>query len=117
MGNSICRDFQQAVVPHAADKRFHARAMDFVLCLLATNFILIAPRFVNVTFLGWYDIGANNKLFFDAVDKSGGRHYVRTNYFTFYSYSLAHMDYGSPEPATAFAAGSPNGGALEYKYF
>jgi hypothetical protein len=108
------RDFQQAVVAHAADKRFHARAMDFVLRLLATGFILIAPRFVNVTFLGWYDIGANNKLFFEAVDESGGRHYVPTNYFTFYSYSLAHMDYGSPEPATAFVAGSPNGGAMEY---
>jgi hypothetical protein len=111
------RDFQQAIVAHAADKHFDARAMDFVLRLLATGFILIAPRFVNVTFLGWYDTGANNKLFFEAVDELGGRHYVPTNYFTFYSYSLAHMDYGSPEPATAFATGSPNGGAWEYKYF
>jgi hypothetical protein len=78
--------------------------------LIATFFILISPRFVYVTQLGWLDSSVNNKLSFEAVDKTGNRHVVPTNFFTFYSYSLAHMDYGLPDPSIGFEVGSPNGG-------
>jgi len=109
-------DFQQGIVG-PADKGFDGGARDLVLRLLATGFILIAPCFVNVARLGWYDSGANNRLFFEAVDESGTRHYVPTNYFTFYSAWLVHMDYGTPEPETAFATEKPNGGAYDYELF
>jgi hypothetical protein len=85
--------------------------------LIATAFILVAPRLAHIAMLGWYDSGANNKLFFQAVDASGHRYEVPTNFFTFYSYSFAHMDYGSPESQTAFAVGSPNGGTRSYDLF
>jgi hypothetical protein len=85
--------------------------------VLATLFILIAPHFVYVTRLGWYDSGANNKLYFEALDAAGRRYAVPTNFFTFYSYPLGHMDYGSPEPATAFAVHSPNGATYDYELF
>jgi hypothetical protein len=85
--------------------------------LLATLFILIAPHFVYVTRLGWYDSGANNKLYFEALDEQGHRYAVPTNFFTFYSYSLGHMDYGLPDPATAFAVRSPNGASYDYDLF
>src|SRR5262249_42493189 len=82
--------FQQGIVG-PADKGFDGGARDLVLRLLATGFILIAhPHFVNVAWLGWYDSGANNKLFFEAVDESGTRHYVPTNDFTFYSASVGN---------------------------
>ncbi len=85
--------------------------------LVATCFILAAPLFVRVTFIGWYDSGANNKLYFEAVDDSGKRHAVPANFFTFYSYFIGHMDYGAPDPASAFAVGSPNGGVHSYGLF
>jgi hypothetical protein len=88
-----------------------------VFRLIATGFILIAPHFVQVTMLGWFDSGANNKLYFEAVDESGKRYAVPTNFFTFYSYSFGHMDYGPPDPASAFATGEPNGGTWEYHLF
>jgi hypothetical protein len=87
------------------------------LRLVATGFIVLAPHFIKVAMLGWYDSGANNKLYFEAVDRSGRHYSVPTNFFTFYSYSFGHMDYGSPEPATAFAVNSPNGGAATYALF
>ncbi len=87
------------------------------LRLIATGFILVAPRFVEVTRLGWFDSGANNKLYFEAVDESGKRYTVPTNFFTFYSYSFGHMDYGPPDPERAFATGEPNGGTWDYRAF
>ena len=85
--------------------------------LIATAFILIAPRFVQVTKLGWFDAGANNKLFFEAVDDRGDRYAVPTNFFTFYSYALGHMDYGAPAPTRALSFGPPNGGTWDYPTF
>src|SRR5262249_48806376 len=81
---------------------------------LASMFVLISPQLVNVAYLGWYDPGANNKLSFLAEALAGRRHYVPTNFFMFYSYPFSHMDYGSPDPQTAFAVGSPNGGAWSH---
>jgi hypothetical protein len=85
--------------------------------LIATAFIVIAPHFAHVAPLGWYDTGANNKLYFEAVDESGRRYAVPSNFFTFYSYSFGHMDYGTPDPETAFAVISPNGGAWDFQLF
>jgi len=82
--------------------------------VIATIFILIAPRFVQVAYLGWYDTGVNNKLFFEAVDRAGARYPVPTNFFTFYSYSFGHMDYGPIEPIGSFSVESPNGGTHWY---
>jgi hypothetical protein len=79
------------------------------LMLTADNFGVFRPAF-----LGWYDTKANNKLYFQAIGEKGDRYVVPTNFFTFYSYPLSHMDYGTPEPETAFSIGNPNGGA---KYF
>jgi hypothetical protein len=84
--------------------------------VLATLFILVAPRFVQVAELGWYDSGVNNKLFFEAIDKSGKRYTVPTNYFTFYSYSLGDMIYGPVDTMKAFAVGNPTGPTQQYKY-
>lgn len=78
--------------------------------LAATAFIVVAPRFVSITQLGWLDSSANNKLSFEAIDKNGKRYRVPTNFFTFYSYPLGHMDYGLPDPRIGFEVGSPNGG-------
>jgi hypothetical protein len=86
------------------------------LCLLASFFILVAPRFVQVQRLGWYDTGVNNKLFFEAVDSTGKRYVVPSNFFTFYSYAIGHMDYGNPA-ARGFSVGSPNGGTEDYNVF
>src|SRR4029079_17278689 len=72
-------------------------------------FILVSPWLANVAFLGWYDSGANNKRFFLAEDSDGNRHYVSSNFFSFYSYPISHWDYGVPEPERAFATGM-NGG-------
>ena len=85
--------------------------------LIATGFIVIAPHFAHVARLGWYDTGANNKLYFEAVDESGRRYAVPSNFFTFYSYSFGHMVYGTPDPETAFAVGSPHGGAWDFPLF
>jgi hypothetical protein len=93
------------------------RPQPVVRRLVATGFILIAPSFVYVAALGWFDTGANNKLFFQAVDESGRRYDVPSNFFTFYSYSIGHMDYGSPDPATAFVTEDPNGAAYDYALF
>lgn len=87
------------------------------LRLVATGFIVIAPIFVAVARLGWYDTGANNKIFLEAVDDSGRHYAVPSNFFTFYSYSFGHMDYGTPDPETAFATQEPNGGAADYALF
>jgi hypothetical protein len=85
-----------------------------LLRAVATIFILIAPRFVAVASLGWFDSRANNKLSFEAVDRNGNRHQVPTNFFGFYSYALGHMDYGLPFPEVGLNVGSPNGGAYNY---
>ena len=87
------------------------------LRLVATGFIMIAPIFVAVARLGWFDTGANNKIFLEAVDESGSLYPVPSNFFTFYSYSFGHMDYGTPDPASAFATQEPNGGAADYALF
>jgi hypothetical protein len=83
--------------------------------VIATLFILVAPRFVQVANLGWYDTGVNNKLFFEAVDRAGVRYVVPTNFFTFYSYSFGHMDYGTIDPVRTFMVESPNGVTHWYK--
>jgi hypothetical protein len=88
-----------------------------IMRMIATGFILVAPMFVHVTKLGWYDTGANNKLYLVAVDESGRRTPVPDNFFTFYSYSFGHMDYGMPDPEDAFALGTPNGGSQNYQFF
>ena len=87
------------------------------LRLIAMGFMVVSPLFVAVARLGWFDTGANNKIFFLAVDESGQRHDVPANYFTFYSYSFGHMDYGAPDPDRAFATQSPNGGTADYGMF
>jgi hypothetical protein len=92
-----------------------------LLRLLATVFILIAPKFVHVAYLGWYDTPANNKIFFEAVDDAGVRHYVPSNYFAFSSYAFSCFDcvantYGVPGPETAFAT-LTNGGSYDYGIF
>jgi hypothetical protein len=84
---------------------------------IAAGFILIAPDFVEVTRLGWYDMGASNKLYFQAIDEAGERYTAPENFFTFYSYSFGYMDYGPPEPASAFATDEPHGGSESYKLF
>jgi hypothetical protein len=81
--------------------------------LVATLFIFVAPRFVQVAELGWYDTGVNNKLFFEAVDRKGMRYSVPTNFFTFYSYSFGHMDYGAINPLRSFDVDSSGSG---YQY-
>jgi hypothetical protein len=83
--------------------------------VIATLFILVAPRFAQVaTSLGWYDTGTNNKLFFEAIDQTGTRYQVPTNFFTFYSYSFGHMDYGTIDQMRSFHVGSPHGTTTEY---
>jgi hypothetical protein len=89
--------------------------------LLATVFILIAPKFVHVAYLGWYDTNANNKVFFEAIDDAGVRHYVPSNFFTFSSYlfscfSCVAGTYGVPGPETAFTT-LMNGGTFTYGIF
>lgn len=86
-----------------------------LLGLLAMAFICLAPVVANVALLGWYDSGANNNVFLQAEDAAGRRYYVSPNFFTFYSYPMAHMVYGMPQPETAFAVGDPNGGTRSYK--
>ncbi|WP_244537168.1 hypothetical protein [Methylobacterium pseudosasicola] len=83
--------------------------------LFSVLFILTDNSFMTQARLGWYDTAANNKMYFQAVDKDGGRHYVPTNFFTFYSYPFAHMAYGSPDAETAFALDNPNGGTQVYR--
>jgi|SRR5579859_5806786 len=85
---------------------------------IASGFILIAPHFVQVTELGWYDSTANNKLFLEAIDDTGRRYTVPTNFFTFYSYSIGHMDdleFGIPDPEHAFDLLTPNGGSPYFR--
>ncbi|MCC6924135.1 MAG: hypothetical protein IT525_13925 [Nitrosomonas sp.] len=77
--------------------------------LLAALLILVLPFFANIAYLGWYDSGAHNKRYFEAEDKYGHRFYISPNYFTFYSYPIAHLSYGVPEPSTAFATGMNSG--------
>ena len=84
-----------------------------LIALLGAAFIVIAPKIANVAWLGWFDSGANNKAFFEAEDTAGQRYYVPPNFFGFYSYPMAHMLYGMPEPDTAFATYHPNGSAYE----
>jgi hypothetical protein len=86
-------------------------------CAIATIFVVVAIRHVNVAGLGWYDTGANNRLFFEAIDDAGKLYPVPTNFFAFYSYSFGHMDYGPPNPASAVGVASPNGGTLSYRTF
>jgi hypothetical protein len=88
-----------------------------ILCAIATIFVVVAIRHVNVAGLGWYDTGANNRLFIEAIDDAGKLYPVPTNFFAFYSYSFGHMDYGPPNPASAVGVASPNGGTLSYRTF
>ncbi len=82
--------------------------------LLAAAFIIAAPYFGTVAALGWYDSGAHNRRYFEAEDRDGKRYYVSPNFFTFYSYPIAHDSYGVPEPTTAFDT-LMNGGADTYE--
>ena len=81
--------------------------------LAAAAFILVSPSFANVARLGWYDLGAQNKRYFQAEDRDGRRYFISTNFFTFYSYPIAHMAYGLADPQSAFATGL-NGGVGDY---
>ena len=83
-----------------------------ILGLFSVLFIL--SGITHQAWLGWFDTKANNKIYFEAVEENGRRIYVPTNFFTFYSYPFSHMDYGSPEPETAFEIGNPNGGTHTY---
>ena len=87
------------------------RQPEWPIALACSLFIVISPKLAEVAYLGWYDSGANNKITVLAEDRNGGRYYVSPNFFTFYSYPFAHMDYGIPQPETAFTTGHPNGGA------
>jgi hypothetical protein len=73
--------------------------------LAAAVFVLAAPQLAMIARLGWYDASANNKRFFEAEDNTGQRYYVSSNFFTFYSYPIAHWDYGVPDSKTAFVTG------------
>jgi hypothetical protein len=97
--------------------RFVMEKQPVVFRIVATTFIIFSPRFVEITKLGWFDTGINNKLFFVAVDQNGGQYPVPENFFTFYSYPIAHMDYGPPNRALSFAVGSPNGATSDYQTF
>lgn len=83
--------------------------------ILSVLFILTGNTFMTQAWLGWYDTLANNKMYFEAVDRTGQRHYVPTNFFTFYSYPFAHMAYGAPDAANAFALDNPNGGTQVFR--
>ncbi|MCJ2094677.1 hypothetical protein MKK67_19570 [Methylobacterium sp. J-072] len=93
----------------------HYQRPPLLVGLFSVLFILTDNSFMTQARLGWYDTAANNKMYFQAVDKDGGRHYVPTNFFTFYSYPFAHMAYGSPDAETAFALDNPNGGTQVYR--
>ncbi|MGU3403968.1 hypothetical protein [Methylobacterium brachiatum] len=93
----------------------HYQRPPLLVGILSVLFILTDNSFMTQARLGWYDTAANNKMYFQAVDKDGGRHYVPTNFFTFYSYPFAHMAYGSPDAETAFALDNPNGGTQVYR--
>jgi hypothetical protein len=93
----------------------HYQRPPLLVGLFSVLFILSDNRFMSPAWLGWYDTAANNKMFFEAVDKKGDRHYVPTNFFTFYSYPFAHMAVGSPDATTAFALDNPNGGTQVYR--
>ena len=86
-----------------------------ILGLFSVLFILLGDRITHQAWLGWFDTKANNKIYFEAVEENGRRTYVPTNFFTFYSYPFSHMDYGSPQPETAFEIGNPNGGTHTYR--
>lgn len=89
----------------------------WTLRLLASAFIVVAPVFVQVATLGWYDTGAQNKIYWIAVSDDGTKTPVPSNFFTYYSHPFAQMDYGTPEPETAFYTGAPNGGAWQERVF
>ncbi len=93
----------------------HYQKPPLLIGLFSVLFILTDNSFMTQARLGWYDTVANNKMYVLAVDKDGGRHYVPTNFFTFYSYPFAHMAYGSPGAETAFALDNPNGGTQVYR--
>jgi hypothetical protein len=93
----------------------HYQRPPLMVGILSVLFILTDNSFMTQARLGWYDTAANNKMYFLALDKDGGRHYVPTNFFTFYSYPFAHMAYGSPDAETAFALDNPNGGTQVYR--
>jgi hypothetical protein len=83
--------------------------------IFSVLFLLTGNSFMTQARLGWYDTAANNKMYFEAVDRAGDRHYVPTNFFTFYSYPFAHMALGAPDAANAFALDNPNGGTQVYR--
>jgi hypothetical protein len=80
-------------------------------------FVIFAPHIFTVAVLGWYDTGANNYVFVQAVDDAGKRYNVSTNFFEFYSYPISHGDYGVPGAAEAFSTTRPNGGTYGYETF
>jgi len=80
-------------------------------------FVLCAPILFSVAKLGWFDTGANNNAYIEAVDDRGAVYPVSTNVFTFYSYPIAHMDYGMPQPQTGFITGIPYGSGANYSQF
>ena len=104
------------IIAYIVASRYFVRP-SFFIRVLGTTFILIAPDFVNVTKLGWYDTGAYNRLFFEAIDDEGRRHAVPTNFFTFYAAPMALMDYGTPEPETALATRDETGDTRNYDLF
>jgi hypothetical protein len=93
----------------------HYERPPLLVGIFSVLFILSGNSFMTQARLGWYDTAANNKMYFEAIDKDGRRHYVPTNFFTFYSYPFAHMAYGAPDAANAFALDNPNGGTQVYR--
>jgi hypothetical protein len=96
--------------------RYDFNELTIVHRVVGAAFILCAPLFVSTARLGWFDTGANNYVSIEAVDSSGQRYLVSTNFYTFYSYPIAHFDYGMPDSAHGFVTGTPNG-AGDYKAF
>ncbi|MGH1569594.1 hypothetical protein ACRAWG_01615 [Methylobacterium sp. P31] len=93
----------------------HYERPPLLVGIFSVLFILSGNSFMTQARLGWYDTAANNKMYFEAVHREGGRHYVPTNFFTFYSYPFGHMAYGAPDAANAFALDNPNGGTQVFR--
>ena len=97
--------------------QFDFRRTPMLLKVLAVSFVIGAPIIYSVAKLGWYDAGANTDTYIVALDDRGSEYRVSNNFFTFYSYGIGHMDYGTPDPDRAFLTGNPYGGVGTYAQF
>lgn len=91
---------------------FHFNQEPWSRRILATVVVIVSPLFFSTFWLGWYDTGANNRSYFVAVDGDGKEYEVPPNYFTFYSYPVGHMRFGTvpggPQFPTLTNGGSDN---------